>query len=265
MDLQLQGKRALVTGGSRGIGRAIALALAHEGCDVAICARGEAPLKEAAAALAQETGRKVVGIVCDTLDPASIKRFVKQAAQELGGVDVLVNSAARVGGALGTIETVDEADVLHDFEEKVVGYLRCAREAIPFMKEAGWGRIINISGGAGRSPGTAISGAVRNVGTINLTKSMANALGPAGINVNAIYPGATVTEATFERNRERAQRENTTVEALMAQQAEQALIRHLVTAEDVASVVTFLCSPLSIGITGEAIAVNGGTSVDTHF
>ncbi len=265
MDLQLQGKRALVTGGSRGIGKATARVLAQEGCDVAICARSEGPLQDAAAALAQETGRKVVGIVCDTLEPQSIKQFVARAATELGGVDILVNNAARMGGTPGTVETVADEDILRDFEEKVVGYLRCAREAIPHMKRAGWGRIINMSGGAGRSPGQGVSAGIRNIGSVNLTKSMANALGPAGINVNAVYPGGTVTEMTFERNQERAQREGMTVEALMSQQAEATLIRHLITAEDLANVVAFLCSPLSIGITGEAIAVNGGSSADAHY
>ncbi len=264
MDLQLNGKRAIVTGGSRGIGRAIARELALEGCDVAICARREEPLLAAAAALAKETGRKVVGIVCDTNDPQSIKRFVRRAAEELGGVEIVINSAARVGGTPGTIETVNEADVLHDFEEKVIGYLRVAREALPFMKQAGWGRVINISGGAGRSPGLQVSGGVRNLATVNLTKSMANGLGQYGINVNAIYPGATVTEATIERLQEQAQREGRSVDAIVKEQADRTLIKHLVTAEDIAKVITFLCSPLAIAITGEAIAVNGGSSPEVH-
>lgn len=265
MDLQLQGKRAVVTGGSRGIGKAIARQLAKEGCDVAICARSEGPLQESANELAKESGRRVIGIVCDTLNPESIRRFIKRAADELGGIDILVNSAARVGGARGDVETVIDEEIIRDFEEKVIGYIRCAREAVPYMKHSGWGRIINISGGAGRSPGTQISGGARNAATVNMTKALANTLGPYGINVNAIYPGATVTEATFERTRERAQSEGTTVEALMAQQAERSLIKHLVTAEDIACVIAFLCSPLSIAITGEAVAVNGGGSPDVHF
>jgi len=264
MDLQLSGKRAIVTGGSRGIGRAIARELAREGCDVAICARTDGPLQQAAKELSSETGRRVIGIVCDTINPESIKHFVRGAAEQLGGVEIVINSAARVGGTPGTIETVLDEDVLRDFEEKVVGYLRTAREAVPYMKQAGWGRIINISGSAGRNPGMQVSGGVRNIGTVNLTKSMANGLGQYGINVNAIYPGLTVTEATMERYEQQAQRDGKTVDALMKEQADRTLIKHLVTAEDVAKVVTFLCSPLAIGITGEAIAVNGGGSPDVH-
>jgi NAD(P)-dependent dehydrogenase (short-subunit alcohol dehydrogenase family) len=265
MDLQLRGKRAVVTGASRGIGKAVARQLVLEGCDVAICARTEGPLRETATELAEESGRRVLPIVCDTMDPEAIKRLFATAVAEMGGLEILVNSAARVGGARGDVETVDDSEIMKDFEEKVIGYIRCAREAAPHLKQAGWGRIINISGGAGRSPGTSISGPVRNAGVVIMTKSLANALGPHGINVNAVYPGATITEATIDQRRPQAEREGITVEQLIAQQAERALIRHLVTAEEVANVIAFLCSPLSIGITGEAIAVNGGSSSDVHF
>ena len=265
MDLQLTGKKAVVTGGSRGIGKAIARQLAREGCDVAICARTDGPLRETATELTAETGRRVLPFVCDTLDPDLIKQFIAAAARDLGGIDILINSAARVGGAPGTFESVPDAEVLRDFEEKVVGYLRCAREAAPHMKRAGWGRIINISGGAGRSPGTAVSGGLRNASTVVLTKSLANTLGPNGITANAIYPGGTLTEATLEQRRQQAQQQGVALEQLLAQQTERSLIRHLVTAADIAYVAAFLCSPLAIGITGEAIAVNGGGSADVHF
>src|SRR5690606_4358466 len=115
-------KKALVTGGSRGIGKATALLLAREGCDVAICARNDGPLQEAADEIAKATGRKVFAMVCDTMDPQSIKDFVNRSAEELGGLHIVVNSAARVGGTPGNAETVLDTDVLRDFEEKVVGY-----------------------------------------------------------------------------------------------------------------------------------------------
>jgi len=133
VDLQLTDKKAIVTGSSRGIGRAIARQLALEGCDVAICARTEGPLKQAAAELANESGRKVVPIVCDTLNADAIKHFVNTAARELGGIHIVINNAARVGGTPGTVETVSDADVLRDFEEKVVGYLRTVQAAAPYL------------------------------------------------------------------------------------------------------------------------------------
>jgi NAD(P)-dependent dehydrogenase (short-subunit alcohol dehydrogenase family) len=265
MDLQLEGKKAVVTGGSRGIGKAIAFQLAREGCDVAICARSEGPLRAAAEEMAGETGRKVVPIVCDTLNPASIKSFVDGAAQAMGGLQIVINSAARVGGTPGTVETVSDADVLRDFEEKVVGYLRVVQAAVPYMKQAGWGRIVNVSGGAGRAPGSAVSGGVRNIGTVNLTKSMANALGPYGINVNAIYPGQTVTEATIERYTEQAQREGKTVDDLLKAADQNTVLKHVVTATDIGYLVAFLCSPLAIGVHGEAIGIDGGNRADMHY
>ena len=265
MDLQLTGKKAIVTGGSRGIGRAIARQLALEGCDVAICARTEGPLREAADAMAKESGRKVVPIVCDTLKADSIKSFVAGAAQQLGGLNIVINSAARVGGTAGTIETVDESDVLRDFEEKVVGYLRMVQAAVPHMKQAGWGRVVNVSGGAGRAPGVAVSGGIRNAGVINLTKSMANALGPLGINVNAVYPGQTITEATIERYTEQAKGGGKTVAEQLKEADERSVIRHVVTATDIGYFVAFLCSPLAIGIHGEAIGIDGGNRADMHF
>jgi NAD(P)-dependent dehydrogenase (short-subunit alcohol dehydrogenase family) len=265
VDLQLTGKKAIVTGASRGIGRAIARQLALEGCDVAICARTEERLKHAAAELAKESGRKVVPIACDTLNAEAIKRFIDTAARELGGIHIVINNAARVGGTPGTVENVSDADVLRDFEEKVVGYLRTVQAAVPYLKQAGWGRVINISGGAGRAPGTAVSGGIRNIATVNLTKSMANALGPYGINVNAIYPGQTITEATLERYTEQAKREGTTVEALHKTADERTLLKHVVTATDIGYVVAMLCSPLTIGVHGEAIAVDGGNRTDMHY
>src|SRR3972149_4832345 len=216
MDLQLQGKKAVVTGGSRGIGKAIARQLAREGCDVAICARNEGPLRGSAEELARGTGGQ---------------------------------------GA---------ADVRRDFEEKVLGYLRMAQAAVPYMKQAGWGRIVNVSGGAGRAPGMNVSGGVRNIGVASMTRSMANGLGAFGINVTCVYPGLTVTEATLQRYAQQAQRDGKTVDEIMRAEADRTLIRHLVSAEDVANLVTFLCSPLAVGVNGEVIAVNGGSSAEVH-
>jgi NAD(P)-dependent dehydrogenase (short-subunit alcohol dehydrogenase family) len=266
MDLQLQGKKAIVTGGSRGMGKATARQLAREGCDVAIGARTEAPLRETAAEITQETRRKIVPLIVDTLNAESIKAFVRESADALGGVHILANCAARVGGTIpDNMDVTSDEQIVKDFEEKFLGYYRCAREAAPYMKQAGWGRIINLSGGAGRTPGTAISTPARNISCVALTKSLANTLGPFGINVNAIYPGTTITEAVLERHREQANRDGKTLDTYLEELRQRSLIRYLVTAEDVARVVVFLCSPLAISITGEAISVSGGTNADMHY
>jgi len=266
MDLQLHGKKAIVTGGSAGMGKAIARQLAREGCDVAIGARTEARLRDAATEIAQETDRKIVPIIVDTLDGDSIKEFVRRAAEALGGIHILANCAARVGGTIpDNMDSITDEQIMKDFEEKFLGYYRCAREAAPYMKQAGWGRIINLSGGAGRTPGTAISTPARNIASVSLTKSLANTLGPFGINVNAIYPGTTITEAVLERHRQQAERQGKTADAYLEELRQRSVIRHLVNAEDVAQVVTFLCSPLAVSITGEAISVAGGVNADMHY
>jgi NAD(P)-dependent dehydrogenase (short-subunit alcohol dehydrogenase family) len=266
MDLRLLDKKAIVTGGSRGMGKAIARQLAREGCDVAIGARKEEPLREVATEIARDTGRKIVPLLVDTLNAESIKRFVQDAAEALDGAHILANCAARVGGTIpDNMEVITDEQIVKDFEEKFLGYYRCAREAAPYMKQVGWGRIINISGGAGRTPGTAISTPARNISCVALTKSLANTLGPFGINVNAIYPGTTITEAVLERYRVQSNRQGKTLEVYLEELRQRSLIRHLVTAEDIASVVTFLCSPLAISITGEAISVSGGGSADMHY
>ena len=164
MDLGLQGKHAIVTGGSRGIGKAIARELAREGADVVIVARNTVDLEATARELAAETNRRIVPLAADVTSKDQVDRMVAEAAQQLGGLHILVNSGSAPGGsatATGPIETVIDEDLIEDFNVKYVGALRCSRAVIPFMKTAGWGRIINISGGNARNAGN-LSGGARN-------------------------------------------------------------------------------------------------------
>ena len=265
MDLQLQGKRALVTGGSRGIGKAIARQLAREGVDCAICARNEGPLNETAKELGAETGRRFVPLTADMANAASIKRMVSEAAAALGGLDILVNSGARVSGGIPEdFDNVTDELILHDFEEKFMGYFRCARAVVPYMREGGWGRIINISGMAARNGG-GISAGARNLGTVHLTKSLAMELGKSGITVNAIYPAQTVTETLTDRLAWRAKEQGISVEEFVQQMGKSSHIGRLVTAEEIAYVVTFIASPLAAGMTGEAVSVSGGQGTAVYM
>ena len=198
MDLGLQGKHAIVTGGSRGIGKAIARELAREGVDVAIVARNQGDLEATARELGAETNRRIVPLAADVTSKEQVDRMVAEAAQQLGGVHILVNSGSAPGGsatATGPIETVVDEDLLEDFNVKYVGALRCSRAVIPFMKTAGWGRIINISGANARNAGN-LSGGARNAGLVHMTKTLAVQLGRHGITVNCIHPGTTRTERT---------------------------------------------------------------------
>ena len=267
MDLQLNGKRALVTGGSRGIGKAIARVLADEGCDVAIAARDRTRLDEAADELRAGSGRKIVGIEVETGDDASVRAMVAQARAQLGGIDILVNNAARPGGGPGVppkLADITDSAFYDDVNVKVMGYLRCAREVAPFMIENGWGRIINISGLAARLGGSII-GAVRNVSVAALTKVLADELGPSGINVTVVHPGATKTEAVIGAMESRALSLGVGIDELEAQMAQRILVGRVITAEEVAWVVAFLASPRSVSITGDAIVTGGGIAGAVHY
>ena len=202
MDLELQGKRAIVTGGSRGIGKQIARLLGFEGVDVAIAARDPERLAATAEELSAETGRRVLPYTVDTGDDASVREMVQKAAADLGGVDILVNGAAMPGGFAPPPKLADitvEA-FWDDMNVKVMGYIRCAREAAPYMIANGWGRIISLSGMAARQSGTTI-GSMRNVSVVAMTKNLADELGEHGINVTVVHPGGTRTERTSARGR----------------------------------------------------------------
>ncbi|MCI0811643.1 MAG: SDR family NAD(P)-dependent oxidoreductase, partial [Chloroflexi bacterium] len=153
MDLGLKDKRAFVGGGSRGIGKAIALELAREGVDVVIASRTLSALEKTAKEIEDITGRRIIPMALDVTSREQVDRVMAEAASQLGGLDILVNSASLPGGspgAIGPIDTVNDDELLGDFDIKYVGALRCARAAIPFIKEQPWGRIINISGGNAR-------------------------------------------------------------------------------------------------------------------
>ena len=140
MDLELKGKTALITGGSKGIGKAIAIALAEEGVDVAIAARSQDTLDQAAEEIRSATGRRVVAISADTTSWDDVQRMVEATVSELGGVDILVNSAAMVGGQVrGTIDDADEKDLIEDLDTKVVGYFRSIKAVVPHMRAKKWG------------------------------------------------------------------------------------------------------------------------------
>ena len=267
MDLELGAKRALVTGGSRGIGKAIARALALEGADVALLARDPQTLAATAAELAALSGRRVVGVSADTTSDESVRAAVAEAARRLGGpIDILVNAAAEPAGfapppRLGEIT----ADHFHaEMNTKVMGYLRCAREVAPGMRASGWGRIVNISGLAARQTGSAV-GSMRNVAVAALTKNLADELGPQGINVTVVHPGPTRTERTASLVAARAAAQGIAPAAVEAQMAAANSIGHLVDASEVAHVVAFLCSPKSRAINGDAIAVGGGAPRSIHY
>ena len=260
VDLELTGRRALVTGGSRGIGLAVGRALAAEGADVALVARGEEALRRAADDVARESGRRAIAVAADTGDDASVAAMVGQVVAQLGGVDILVNAAATP--ATGAPFTDDDLEA--EINVKVRGYLRCARAVAPLMVESGWGRIVNIAGLAARQTGNLV-GTMRNVAVAALTKNLADELGPRGVNVTVVHPGMTRTERTPEAMAAMAQSRGVTVEELEHALDAAVSLGRIVTAEEVAAVVTFLASPKSVAINGDPVVASGGARGSIHY
>jgi NAD(P)-dependent dehydrogenase (short-subunit alcohol dehydrogenase family) len=186
--------------------------------------------------------------------------MVSSVTSQLGGVDILVNAAATP--ATGAPFTDD--DLEREINVKVRGYLRCARAVAPQMVERGWGRIVNISGLAARQTGS-IVGTVRNVAVVALTKNLADELGSKGVNVTVVHPGMTRTERTPQALEAMAAARGTTVEELEERLESAVAIGRLVTAEEVANVVTFLASPKSIALNGDAIVAGGGARGSIHY
>jgi NAD(P)-dependent dehydrogenase (short-subunit alcohol dehydrogenase family) len=231
-----------------------------------IAARGEQALQLAAEELGMNAKSRIQWTTFDAHDDRSVEAMVACTAKRLGGLDIVVNAAstpASVGGPVSALG-IDTAELLADLDVKILGYLRVARAAAPFMIANGWGRIINIGGLAVRSTGN-YGGSIRNAGVAALTKCLADELAIHGVSVTAVHPGATRTERTPARIATKV------VEASVTpQEAEKLLFGHsllgrIVEAEEVATLVTFLASPLSAAISGDNLFAGGGSKKAINY
>ncbi len=262
MDLELGGKVAIVTGGSKGIGKAIALELAREGVDIAIAARTADELAVTAAEIRAETGMKVIGIPTDTTNWNDVVNMVDTAIDKLGRVDILVNSAAMVGGQVrGSLAEAMEKDLIEDLDTKVVGYFRCIKAVAPHMQAQKWGRVISIGGLSARN--ASIYG-LRNAAVVHLTKTLSDQLGADGITLNVIHPGFTLTEGANERLDNRARQQGLSREAVDRSISQNVAIGRIVKPHELAWLTAYLASPKSECITGEVIAAGGGAMGGVH-
>src|SRR3981189_1074211 len=257
MDLQLSGKTALVTGGSEGIGKGIALALAKEGVDVAICARRKDVLEATAAEIARATNRKIVAIPADLRKDADAKSFIERAHNELGRVDIMVNNAGSAAG--GVIEHLTEDDWEKGLQLKFMGYVRCRRYVLPLMVKQGGGRVVNLIGNDGVKPSYwEICPGAANAAGQNLTMSLAGQYGKHNISFCAVNPGPVRTErwaglvAAMSRDMKLPYEE---ADKLAPASIPMGRIAEV---EEVANLVVMLASPLMHMVNGTQIEIDGG-------
>jgi len=253
---ELEDQVAIVTGGGLGIGKAITRALARRGATVVIAARRLPILQEAADEIAAETGARIVPVVADTTDTESVEAMAAAAAQ-VGRLSILVNGAAAPAGLVrNDVANADPEALLADLNTKVVGYFRCIKAVVPYMRANQYGRIVNIGGLTGRSS-HALSG-MRNLAVVHMTKALSDQLGPDGITVNTLHPGVVETEHIHELYAKNAAAQGITAEQVEQNFIDRTPIRRILSADEVADAVAFFAGPTAGGITGESLGIDGG-------
>jgi len=259
MNLNLRGKTALITGGSQGIGRACAEALAAERVRVAIVARDAQRLAETVEAIAVHKKRRVVPVAADMSTPEGVDAAVFEATQALGHIDILVNNAG--AAPVGTIGDLDDVTWQEAFDLKVMGYVRSARAVMGGMRERGWGRIINIVGRGGHFPSaTYIAGGAMNAALLNITQALAEECGADNVLVNAVNPTATDTNRWQTLVRQQARLTGKKSRDINAGAARAVPLGRIGQPEDIANMVTFLCSDQAGFVNGALVDVDGGQS-----
>jgi 3-oxoacyl-[acyl-carrier protein] reductase len=257
VDLQLRGRRALVTGASLGIGRAIAEELAREGCGVALVARDAARLRQAADEIGRGTNARIVALPGDASQAESVADAIAATRAALGGIDILVNNAG---------STPEDGIDRIDFEKwqssamlKTFGYARFAQGVLPEMRARKWGRIVNIIGRSGHQPRPMyLAGGSINAGLLNFTMALAEECARDNVLVTGVNPGPIDTPRWGALRDAAIETRGVSAAEFDGRAAASTAIGRLGTAEEVAGIVAFLCSERASYITGEIINVDGG-------
>jgi 3-hydroxybutyrate dehydrogenase len=257
--MKLQNKIALITGGGRGIGRAIGLKFASEGAQVILAARSVDQVKQAASEISRATSARVLPLVCDVTEVASVEWLFKSVKEYFGrGPDIMVNNAG-IAESAPLIKTDDEHWNRH-LAVNLSGTFYCMRAALPEMMELGWGRIINVASIAGKTGGPYIAAySASKHGVLGLTRSAALEVAAKGITVNAICPGYVDTEMTTRGIENITRKTRLSADEAMDSIKKMSPQNRIIEPEEVASVALLLASDEGRGINGQAINVDGGT------
>lgn len=259
MDLNLAGKVAIVTGGSAGIGLACAKALHREGVNVAIVARDPEKLAQAAQTIQTSASEpaKVISIPADLTQTESAEKLAATVLQQFGQIDILINNAGapRVGSFLD----LDDSAYLDTWNLKPLGYIRLVKAVVPSMIERQDGRIINIIGSAGRTPGANfLPGGMSNAALINFTRGVSKELARHNIRISAISPGFTATDRANHLAEKNSQARGISLEEAKAELVQSIPLGRLVEPDHIAAMALFLVSDLAASITGTEILIDGG-------
>jgi len=257
MNLELQDKTALVTGGSRGIGLAVALALSAEGARVMVCGREAGSLRAAAERVAAATGKTLETEAADLSRLDEVERVAATAVARLGRIDILVNNAGAIRG--GDFLAQPDEEWVTGWSLKLFGYVRMARAVLPHMQRQGGGRIVNVVGAAGRNPSsTYMAGGVANAGLINFTKALSDLGARSNVLVTAVSPGPVRTERWDSLVQQQAKASGKSVEDYMKEIAQGYPLGRIAEPEEVADLVCFLASARASFLTGICVTIEGG-------
>jgi len=258
IDLELKEKSVVVTGGNRGIGLAIAQAFADEGANVAVVGRDTGALEKARADIAGR-GVKAQAIAADLFTANGCADVIDETMNAFGGLDVLVSNASTNIG--GTLESLSDEQALERVMGKTLAAMRLSRAALPYLRKSSCGRIICVGGTAARTPAkTSLPSGLGNSSLVNFVKHFSNDVGPDGITVNVVHPPFTKTDRYPARLEARAKELGVSLEEAEADFAANFPIGRIVEPSDIAPMVLFLASPGAAAVTGQAIAVDGGST-----
>jgi len=257
VDLALRDKCAIVCAASKGLGRAAATSLAHEGARVVICSRTAEPLRAAAAEIRAATGGEIVPVAADVSRTADVDRLVAETVRAFGGVDILVTNTG--GPKSLSFEALTDEDWSAAIDSLLMSVVRLARGVIPHMRARGGGRMIFVTSVSVKQPieALALSNALRG-GITGLAKTLALELAADNILVNCVAPGYTRTDRVVELAAAAAHRENTTVTAVQKRTEQLIPLKRLATVEEFGDVVAFLASGKASYVTGTTLQVDGG-------